>query len=253
MDMPVVFDEWLRRRRPALVGFLLWIAGFLGIAAVLVLIGLFITHGPLHGPIARWDRSITRWVAARETGMGDSLTSIGSTLGMTQVIIGIELLALIVLAILRRLRDLAFLVTALTLEAAVALMASTIVDRPRPSLIRLEVVPPTKSFPSGHTAAAIVLYVGLAILMTPHVRNRFLRTVIWVIALLLPVYVGVSRIYRGMHHATDVLGSVLLGLLSLGIARLIVAYTASVWRDQHRRTSRPASAEPDLNPAQLSR
>ena len=38
------------------------------------------------------------------------------------------------------------------------------------SVIRLDIVPPTKSFPSGHTAAAIALYLGLAILTTPHVQ-----------------------------------------------------------------------------------
>jgi hypothetical protein len=36
--------------------------------------------------------------------------------------------------------------------------------------------------------------------------------VAWVLAFVLPVVVAVSRLYRGMHHLTDVLASVVLGI-----------------------------------------
>jgi len=85
------------------------------------------------------------------------VTSIGSDLGSTGVVIGVAVLAAIVLAIGRHWRQIGFLACAMTLEFSVFLLATLLVDRMRPQVPRLDVTPPTSSYPSGHTAAAIVL------------------------------------------------------------------------------------------------
>jgi undecaprenyl-diphosphatase len=238
MDITKRFGERFRHHSPALVCALLVLLSFLGMAAILVGVGLFITHGPMSHPIGRWDTDVSTWFVAHRTGSLDTATAFGSGLGRTEVIIGLGLVSVAVLAIVRRWRDVGYLVAAVSLEASVALTSSTIVDRPRPLVVRLDVVPPTKSFPSGHTAAAIALYIGLAILITPHLRHRLVRAVILAIALLIPVFVGISRVYRGMHYATDELGSILLGTLALWIAWLVVGCTASVWRHRHEQPQR---------------
>ena len=252
MDIDERSGQRFRDHRPAVVAFWLIVVGFLATAAVLILIGLFITQGPFAGPIGRWDAYVSRWFENHRTETWNRVTVFGSGLGMTEVIVGIEMLAVIVLAIVRRWRDIAFLVLAVTLEASVSLTSSVIVDRPRPTVIRLDDVPPTKSFPSGHTAAAIALYVGLAILLTPHVRHAALRAAIWLLAVFIPVFVAVSRVYRGMHHATDIFGSIILGSLALGLAWLIVACVASVWRERRDALPESGSSEGvDLEPVEV--
>ena len=51
--------------------------------------------------------------------------------------------------------------------------------------------------------------------MTSRVENRIAKAAIWIVAALIPVYVAFSRMYRGMHHPTDVAGGAIIGILAL--------------------------------------
>jgi membrane-associated phospholipid phosphatase len=174
----------------------------------------------------------------------DTWTDLGSIMGGTGTILAVAGLAIIVLLIRRLLYDAAFVGLALFIEFSAFLSATTIVDRPRPSITPLDPIPVTSSFPSGHTGAAIVTYIGLAIVISSHLRNTALRVAVWILAALLPTYVGLSRVYRGMHHPTDVMASVVLGMGALCFALLAVHTTAVVAeRRRSRRVETPAPRE----------
>src|SRR6266545_1496307 len=68
---------------------------------------------------------------------------------------------------------------------------------------------PTSSYPSGHVAATICLYVAMVVIFLPRTRAWW-RWLLVVAAVLMPLWVTVGRIYQGMHHPTDILGAVLL-------------------------------------------
>lgn len=61
--------------------------------------------------------------------------------------------------------------------------------------------------PSGHSQSAVVVWGTIA--------AEFSRTWAWVLALLLMVLIGFSRIYFGVHFPTDVLGGWIIGALFL--------------------------------------
>ena len=63
---------------------------------------------------------------------------------------------------------------------------------------------PDNGFPSDH-----VLLTG-AVAMVIWFYNRNLSIVLWVLALL----IGGARVYVGIHHATDIIGSVVIVLVS---------------------------------------
>lgn len=88
------------------------------------------------------------------------------------------------------------------------------VDRPRPQL--WEHTPEFgSSFPSGHTLRAVVIYGVLAYLIGA--RHPRLKSVVWLVWVVLVAMIGFSRLYLGVHWPSDVLASGLLGMIVLGI------------------------------------
>lgn len=77
------------------------------------------------------------------------------------------------------------------------------------------------SFPSGHTTIAFAVAFGLA--MSWPGRGRPL---VAAASLLLATGVGISRIYRGVHWPSDVIGGALLGFIGASAAVLILSIRA---------------------------
>ena len=232
-------------RHPVLVAWVLTIGAYLLLALLMVGTGLLLTHVLQHGAIGRWDANLDTWFVSRRTTALNAWTRAGSDLGATGTVIGVGTAVIVLLAIARRWREVGLIFFAVLLEVWVFVTTTFIVDRPRPAVPRLDAAPPTSSFTSGHVAAAIALYVGLAIVISTLVRNAVVRAIVWVVAVLVPVAVGLSRVYRGMHHPTDVLASVLLGCGSL-VATIFAVRCASA-----AARSKAANRTHDRSPAQV--
>jgi undecaprenyl-diphosphatase len=130
----------------------------------------------------------------------------------------------------------AFLAVAVAGETALFLLASLVLDRRRPPVEHLDVAPPTSSFPSGHTAATIALGFGLALaLARTHPRHR-LRTLSWVVTVVVAAFVLFSRLYRGMHWPTDVAASVTFTVTWLLLLRAILLPAPAPGHQERART-----------------
>ena len=126
------------------------------------------------------------------------------------------------LALRHRWREAAFLTLALVIEITVFLSVTFVVGRPRPGVVRLNSTPATSSFPSGHTAAATVLFLGVAVIVFCCTTNVWARAISTLFAVLVPITAGFSRVYRGLHHPTDSLFGVLFGIACLVAAGMAV-------------------------------
>jgi undecaprenyl-diphosphatase len=230
-------------RRPFVAGTTVGVAGYVVMTLLLVALGLFLVNVLLDGPVGRWDASVNRWFVQQRTPTLDDLTVWGSWLGDTLTVIGIAAVAVVILAIARLWARIAFLVGALLIEVTTFVTTAFLVERPRPAVRQLDAVPPTSSFPSGHTAASIVLYVGLALIVTSLVRNILVRVVVWSVAIGVPIAVALSRLYRGMHHPTDVMASVIGAVGCLAFA-LLATRTGLVVAEREDATSADQPGEP---------
>jgi membrane-associated phospholipid phosphatase len=237
-----------RTHRPLAAGATVGSCGYLVMTSILVVLGLILTKLLLDGPVGRWDASIDRWFFEVRTTGFDALTEWGSRLGDTFTVIGIAAVVVVILAIGRHWAHIAFLVGALVLEVTSFVTTTFVIDRERPTVPHLDEGPPTSSFPSGHAAASIVLYVGIAIITTSLVRNRIVRALVWILAVALPVAVALSRLYRGMHHPTDMVGSVVGAVGCMAFALLATRTGVAV----HEATEEEPASAPEPLPAETT-
>ncbi len=129
----------------------------------------------------------------------------------------------------RRARRLALWIAATMVGGAVIdEVLKTVVDRARPVFARPVATAPGASFPSGHAFTA-TLGAGVLLLTVLPLLSRRGRVAAWVIAVLVPVAVGYSRVALGVHWTSDVIAGWLLGV------GLLAGTTAAfeTWRQEH--------------------
>lgn len=207
------FAGFMEGKHPAAVFFAAALAGFVVLAGLAILLGLLVTDVLLQtGGIGRTDESVVESMVRERTGFLTDLSSVGSTVGGAPLLPILVGLIGIVCAIKRKWLISAFAVFVLVVESATYRIASIVVPRDRPHVHRLEDLPADASYPSGHTAASMAVYCGLVLLLTSAFPKGGWRVAAWVVALLLPVFVAFSRMYRGMHHPLDIGAGALIGI-----------------------------------------
>jgi undecaprenyl-diphosphatase len=209
--------------------FLVGIAvAFVFLAALSILLGLLLVHVlAADSGIAHGDESFVETLARHRSSALTDASLVGSIIAGGVVLPIVAGLWAFVLALFKQWRVAAFIPFALGLESAVYRTTTLAVHRDRPAVHRLEHLPVNASYPSGHTAAAIAVYCGIALLVTSRFRNSVARALIWMVALSIPPYVALARMYRGMHHPLDVAGGVVIGALAL-VALVVICRATGI-------------------------
>ncbi len=187
--------------------------------ALLVGLGLLLTKVIEHSWLIREEDGVNRALEDGRTPTMNDVTYLLSGLGNTAAIIGAMVVVAIALRLASRRWSMSvFLVLAVSAQALVFLCVTLTIDRQRPHVRHLDSSPPTSSFPSGHTGAATALFVASALLVLWFVRKRWVKILAITVLVAVPLLVAYGRLYRGMHHPTDVVGSYINGLACIAIA-----------------------------------
>jgi membrane-associated phospholipid phosphatase len=214
-----VLESHLPRARPVVAFVASVLLGLVVLDAIAVAFGLLLVHTllPFDG-LGGQDERLNAWFAANRTSGLNTASFVGSSIGDVPVLPVLVAIAVVALAVLRRWRVAAFILGGIVVEVVTYRVASLLVHRHRPDVVRLDHLPVNQSYPSGHVAASVVVYASLALVVTAMARRPWVTRICWTLAVLLPLIVACSRMYRGMHHPIDVASGALIGLASLAVA-----------------------------------
>lgn len=87
------------------------------------------------------------------------------------------------------------------------------IARPRPEVVQHLVEVTDMSFPSGHAMLSAITYLTLGAMLSRLEERASLRYFFPLVAVVLTLIIGLSRIYLGVHYPTDVLGGWAAGMV----------------------------------------
>lgn len=123
------------------------------------------------------------------------------------------------------------------------LAASTILKdffhRARPDLVPFDVYVSGASFPSGHSMMSAVTYLTLGALLSRSQERKRLKAYFLLVAILLTLGVGVTRVYLGVHWPTDVLAG-----WTAGSVWALLCWLTARWLQSRRALEREAERSP---------
>ena len=225
--VPVTFAA-VRRRWPAATTLAAIVPLILGLAATI--------DG---GRLLVWDAWLTDAAVAHRTAWLDDLALAVSRLGSWAIVFPVA--AVLALAAARRSRTLAWVIlVTVAARPAVEWLLKDLVARPRPDGARL--VPGTGySYPSGHVLAACATWAFLPVVVALYTHRRAIWWASVAAAGSLIALIAWSRVWLGVHWASDVVASLLLAFLALS--------AAEAWVDRRRPAERAAHAPTPEAPA----
>jgi undecaprenyl-diphosphatase len=181
------------------------IAGFVALIVSLLILGS-IAEGVRAQEVFALDSWATPFLHNNATPTLDFVMLRLTDLGSSLVIVPLFAVVMVLLVRNRRYGAALFLTVASGGSLVINGTMKVLFERPRPQLPYANVLP-DYSFPSGHTMNGLTFYVALALILWSVFGRRVGLTSI-IVAFVLGIGIGISRIYLGYHYFTDVVGGI---------------------------------------------
>ena len=213
-----------------------WSAYLTGAAAMAVLTALVIlvTNRLTDG----FDAALTRFVLGAADldpiGLLRPITELGSTPAIT----ALALLLLVGLAATGNPRLGLLAAGTIGLAALLSTAAKEALARARPEALHALLFERGFSFPSGHALLSTTAYGILSLLVLRSSLARGVRVAIVAALAAVVALVGVSRVYLGVHHPTDVIAGWAGGVLAVTVFGVLS-------RQLRRQAEAPSAGEPE--------
>lgn len=177
---------------------------------VLATIFAILLKNVLQNRIQAWDNRICQFVIEQRREPITSIFKVLTNLGGASFLI---VITLILFCVLKNKKYSVSMAINLVGVALLNQILKFMIQRPRPDEM-VRIIPESGfSFPSGHSMASMAFYSLLIYFAYTKIKNVRLK---WITCMLLAIVIGVigmSRIYLGVHYASDVLAGYCLSML----------------------------------------
>ena len=195
----------------------------LGLAAAIAALIFFgwLTDEVLEGDSRHFDEvtrtAVHQLASPLLTAIMRFLSFVGSTIVLT-----IGTIVIVVVFLVRKWSREAKLFAATMIGAAILNVTLKMTfKRARPTPFFDLTPPETYSFPSGHSLGSACFFGALAALLTARIRDRRIRVLVWILCTMMFLLIGLSRIYLGVHHTTDVIAGFVAALIWILMVRFV--------------------------------
>ena len=161
-----------------------------------------------------FDQWIFVFLGSHRNNLGIEIFKIITFFGDWQFLLPVILIILVILYIKNKKRFITPYILIVSIAEIVTYIGKILFNRSRPLLAVLHETDP--SFPSGHATIAVTFYGYLAYIIIKSSPKRYKLSII-IMAILIIVLIGFSRLYLGVHYVSDVLAGYLVGLVFLVI------------------------------------
>ena len=185
----------------------LWLGG----AALALRIFLRITRELIEGEVGAMDNVILGAVVKARTPWLTTVSVDVTALRSVTLVVVFSAFTFLVLLVLRDRLGALQLLAASTGAAILTVVTKDMIERLRPKEAQQLIVVSGFSYPSGHSAATSALYLTTAIIAGRHVHHSGARAALFIAVSMVILMVAASRVYLGVHFATDVVSGISLG------------------------------------------
>ena len=152
--------------------------------------------------IGRFDNAIYSVVSQHITPITTTIFKFITNLGG---VITVLVVTLCILVFIKEKKYGIYVTVNLVVITLINQLLKNIIQRPRPTEFRI-IDEVGYSFPSGHSMVSMAFYGFLIYLTYKNVQNKYLKWISCIILSILIILIGISRIYLGVHYASDVIG-----------------------------------------------
>lgn len=181
------------------------------ILLVCLIIFFAIAEDVFENEIWKFDDTVYKFVSCF---ISESATTVFKVITNLSSAVFVILVSLIILIIFKEKKYGIYSYLNLAMVATLNQVLKHIIKRPRPTEFRI-VDESGYSFPSGHSMASMAFYGFLIYLIYKNVENKYIKWALCTILTLLIILIGISRIYLGVHYASDVFAGFCLSMAYL--------------------------------------
>jgi undecaprenyl-diphosphatase len=172
------------------------------------------------GETKNFDESVRDYIHGFATPTLTTLMKFFSFLGSPLFLVIIGIIVIVTFIYLKYKRSLVIFLITMAGELAIDLALKPFFGRVRPAAYFDYPLPLSFSFPSGHAFGSLCFYGMLAWFAISNTKNKAAKISIGFLAFISIFFIGLSRIYLGVHYPSDVLAGYAAGLFWVGIVAL---------------------------------